>query len=293
MTWQLAIIVHSILGGLRIVQNRRLGQSRYDVTHYALMGSFLAVMLLGVLYNLVSPGPLYHQAAWGARYYLLGGGVLFAFNSFLTIRMFRLIPASIGALLSVLSSISVVILSLLFAGERMTTIQWIGSVLLLGAVYLVQHYSQKHESKRVQNNIIVGLIIALTAAIVFGMAIVNEKYLLDRLSLHTYLMYGWGVQFVAALSIGLWLGKGLSRPNLSRRISFDLLIYALLFSISGIFFIFSLLSSDSSALTSVSSSIKIVVATILSYFLLHEQGHLYVKIVALLMSSVGLYCLFV
>ena len=291
MPWQLSILVHSVLSASRTIQNKRIGRYKKDLSAYTLVASYFAVFLLGATVALSSYDQIDTVAAWDARYYLLLGGVLFTTANYLTLRLFRLIPASVAIVMGLMNSLAVVLVATLFAGESLTARQWVGASLLLGAVYLVQHFSKKKQSKKVRNRIMLGVAISIASALLIGFAVVNEKYLLDRLDLHTYLLYGWGTQFLSSWVVFFAMGRRLKVLR-DVRIHVDVWLYSALLATAGFFFVLTLKNSDSSSLTAVSASAKVLFAMVLAYILLKERDHVVSKALGLIFGCSGLYLLF-
>lgn len=291
MQWQLTVLIHSVLSGTRAVQYKRLGRYKEDISGYALVASYFCVSLLGVIVAFGSGNHIDHGAAWEARYFLLLGGVLFTVANYLVLKLFRIIPASIAIMMGLFNAISVLVIASVVAGESLSTRQWSGAAVLLSAVFIVQYYSKRRESAKAQRNISLGLLIASISALLIGVAVVNEKYLLDRIFLETYLLYGWGMQFFASLAVfGLLRKKPQVLPGVKLHV--DVWIYALLLAFAGIFFVLTLNNSGSSSLTAVSASVKIVIAMVFAYLFLKERDHTSAKATGLIMSVAGLYLLF-
>lgn len=290
MPWQLSIVLHSFLSAFRSIQNRRIGNYRRDLSLYALLVSFVCVSLTGAALAITDANPINHSEAWSARYYLLAGGMALAFVNYLTIKLFRMLPASIVVIMSLLNPLALVLAASLLLDETMSAYQWIGTIFLLSAVLLTQLFTVKKRKKHA--TVSLGLVVAIVIAGLYGLGIVNEKYLLDRLELPTYLFYGWGMQFISVLVVCFLLRKKFHMANKIKE-HVDVWSYGFLLATSGFLFVISQVNSDSASLTAVSSSAKVVLTVVLAYILLKERSYLLLKIASLCLSVIGLFFLFI
>ena len=95
----------------------------------------------------------------------------------------------------------------MFRGESLTDKQYLGTLLLFLAVILVGLAVRNRSKKTDKKRIVLGLVVSLFAASLFGPAILNEKYLINRFGLETYLLYGWGLQATSAFILAALLRK--------------------------------------------------------------------------------------
>lgn len=290
MPWQLASILHVLLASFRSIQNRKIGLYKKDLSIYALVVSFIGVLLMGLGYAVFNWELVNHSSAWSARYFLLVGGMLFGSLNLLNFKLFRLLPASIVAIISLLSTLSVVILSMLFANERLSGVQISGGVLILSSILIVALITNGNNNKS-KLKIYSALVIALIIALMYGPAIVNEKYLIDRIGLETYLLYGWGLQSLSAFTIAFMLRKP-SKLKTTVKMHVNVWIYGMILAISGMLFIQSLVESDSASLAIIGASAKVVFTVFLAFLILKERSNLKLKIFSTVLSSIGLFLLF-
>ena len=236
--------------------------------------------------------------AWDARYFLFLGGALYTTLNIVFLTLFRILPASIVAIVSLLNPLSVVIVATTFSGEALSLFQWAGSTVILSAVLLSVFVTSRHahpqstHKKTLNSKIkLISAFLALSVATMFGFAVVNEKYLIDRLGLTTYFLYGIGFQILLA-SVFILIFRKKVTLRLPLRVHSIVWIYAVLLALSGLFFILTLESSDSSSLTAVGSSAKVALSLVLAYIILKEKKDIILKICAFILSLVGLFLLF-
>ena len=143
-----------------------------------------------------------------------------------------------------------------------------------------------HKTKK---NITLGLGVALFTALLFGQAIMNEKYLISRIGFNTYVLYGWGFQALSAYIVAFTLkDRKKIKEKLSRRIHINVWIVGILLGMSGFAYVTSLSKSGSASTMALSGTAVIGVTMFLAYFVLNEKEHLRPKIAGLILSAVGL-----
>ncbi len=291
MPWQLTALLYFVISGLRALQNRRIGLHKTDLTLYALTASFISVISTGIVYAILNWSRVDHSAAWDARYFILLGGSLFAMLNFAIIKLYRLVPASVAVFMGLLNTISVITVAVLFRGESLTDKQYLGTLLLFLAVILVGLAVRNRSKKTDKNKIVLGLVVSLFAASLFGPAILNEKYLINRFGLETYLLYGWGLQATSAFILAALLRKP-KKTKLTTKMHIDVWIYGSLLGVSGMFFVLTLRNSGSASLAAISGTAKIIVTVIGAYFILNEKDNKLIKFAGVILSGTGMYLLF-
>lgn len=287
MTWQLAIVLHGLLSACNFVISRSLGTSKIDYSYFTNVLAFIAVFVLGLTYVAITNGEVNHVAALQAWPFLLLAGLLFSLKTLLVLRLFMYVPASVGSLMTSFNLLVGVLLATLLLHEGLSLFQIIGLVLMVLAIYTIRHTTKTEKQKHM---FATGILIAASSALLLGVANVTEKYLLDRIDVPTYLVYGWGFQLVGALCIAIVFKKKLHRPK-TRSSIVKACVYAVLVALSGGFFIFTLVTSNNASLTIALSGLKVVFAMILSYVVLKERSNISTKIVSVLLSVGGVYLL--
>ncbi len=292
MPWQVSIFLNILLSSSRAIQNRRIGLHKIDVSAYALAASFVCVFLTGLIYSLISWSSVDNNAALNAWPYLVFGGTLFACINLMVLKLYRYVLASVAIFMSIINTLSVVIFAYFFSSETLGSKQLIGIGFLATAIILIGYVSKKN-SKGKSKNLIISVLLVLGTALLFGPAIVNEKYLIDRIGLETYVLYGWGLQAIVSIILALVVTKGNIKLNkYTPKMHIDVWIYAVLLGFSGLFFVLSLRNSGSASLVAASSTAVVAVTIMLAYFILNERSYLFAKLVGLTLSFIGLFLLF-
>jgi len=293
MPWQFSVLFYVFLSSSRAIVNRRIGLLKQDVSLYALSASFICVASVGVVSSLLLPGNINHTAAREAWIFIVGGGSLFAVLNLLVLKLFRYVPASIAVFMSLLNTLSVIIFAYVLTSESLTGVQWLGAGVLLTAVILIALIAQKRKGVKKHQNMLLGTGLAVAAALLFGPAIVNENYLIGRIGIETYLLYGWGLQAIMSLLLAFTLrDKSKSTRKLPAKVHKLVWLYGGLLGAAGFFFVQSLNDSGNSSVTSISATARVAVVVVFSYVLLGEKDNLKLKLLGLVITGIGLTLLF-
>lgn len=287
MPWQVTIIFFVLLSSNRAIQIRRLGLLKKDVSLYALVASFTCILIVGLSTAFVNWDKIDHDKALDAWPYLLVGGLLFVSLNVMILKLYRYIPASIMTFTTLLNTLSVLFFATILGGEALTAKQIFGALILFLSVLIVGLFAKSnHKTKK---NITLGLGVALFTALLFGPAIMNEKYLISRIGFNTYVLYGWGFQALSAYIVAFTLkDRKKIKEKLSRRIHINVWIVGILLGMSGFAYVTSLSKSGSASTMALSGTAVIGVTMFLAYFVLNEKEHLRPKIAGLILSAVGL-----
>ncbi len=292
MPWQITIIAHILLSSSRSIINRKIGLYRRDLSSYALVVSFVCVFAAGALYATISNQAVQFNDVKSLWLNFAAGGALFASTNLILLKLYRYIPASIGVFIGLLSTVSIVIFASIFADETLKAQHWIGAS-IISLVILMVAMNVKAKSKNSNTNIAVGATLAVIVSLMIGPAIVNEKYLIDKVGLETYLLFGWGAQAILAFIIAYAHSRSVKNKSpITIKMHKLVWSYGGLLGLAGLAFVLSLKNSGSSSLTAISASTKAVLTVFLAYYFLKEREHLALKLFALVGSTVGLVFLF-
>ncbi|MBP6962739.1 EamA family transporter [Candidatus Saccharibacteria bacterium] len=287
MPWQIIILLFVLISSNRAIQVRRIGLLKKDVSLYALVVSFTCILIVGVFTALMNWNKIEHTKAMDAWPYLLVGGLLFAILNVIILKLYRYIPASIMTFTTLLNTLSVLFFATMLGGETLTPKQIFGALILFVSVLIVGLFAKSNQ--KTNKNVTIGLGVALFTALLFGPAIMNEKYLISRIGFNTYVLYGWGFQALTAYIVAFALkDRKKIKEKLSRRIHINVWIVGVLLGMSGFAYVTSLSKSGSASTMALSGTAVIGVTVFLAYFILNEKEHLRPKIAGLVLSAVGL-----
>ena len=295
MPWQLTAALYVFFTSLRSIQNRIIGKNSIDLTLHALAISFVCVLIVGLGVAVNSWSLVNHQAALDNALRLVGGGTVFALLNYVTIKLFRYVPASVAVFISLFNTLSVLLVASIFTGENLSTRQWLGAAILFATIILIAMRVRMKNKKKNDKNIALGVGLALLGAVLFGPAIVNEKILIDSIGLETYVLYGWGLQAIMSFAL-VWVlqrrMKTVSYFTLPRKIKRDLFVYGGLLGLAGLSFVSTLNNSGSASISAISGTANVATTVFLAYFLLKERDHFMLKLCGIILAAAGLLLIF-
>ncbi len=226
------------------------------------------------------PVPSSLWANWilmGAGY---GLGTLFIFKSL------QLLDSGDATVLFSLRAVVSMILAALFLSEHVNGLYIVGAALIVTAVYLVSAYGKKIRMGQ-------GAAYAIFSALCYGVAIVNDAYILKRYSipLNQFLVFGFTIPGIFLL---LYKPKklnellGLVRNWSKAKV---MVVVVLLYSISAFAFYSALRAgADASRLAPFNQS-TVVITVLLAMWLLKERERVAIKLLAALLAGLGAYLL--
>jgi drug/metabolite transporter (DMT)-like permease len=102
----------------------------------------------------------------------------------------------------------------------------------------------------------------------------------------SYLVFGWGLQFVSALILVGIFHRNLTFPS-NTKVTGQIVLLGVIYALGGGLFIASLVGSDSASIISAASGLKVVFTMLLAYVLLKERNKLGVRLAATITATVG------
>lgn len=293
MSWQILILTQTVLVAasticLRILaRNNKTAKASFAVNaimYAALYASFLfLVPFLGHVHS-------YSLSEYWWRFIL--GGTAFALTNVFTYKTLVYFDAAIASIAGTVNAMFTIILAALILGEKLSKLQFVGSVILIIAIcfgILATHAVRK---KTVRDKVKLGVIYALLAGMSFSIAAVNEKSLLSHMTIGSYAVYGIGGQFIMSVLTALIIQpKQLLRATKPDVASWSLLA-GVLRGFGGACFIFAEVKSNNVALVSVIANFKLIIVILLGWWLLNERGHIARKLVSALIAISGLVVMF-
>lgn len=284
MSWQVLMLLQNVFASAYALQSRQLAR-KYKSAHFQILAvTFVIMYLVFICYALinVSSISLITPLQFGGTIVLTG--LYFTVWTVLTFLVYRFVDAAIGTLLTTLNLIAVIVTASILLGESLTLLQGVGAVLLLGSIFII---SSAHLSKIKQHNLVVAISLSLIASVFFGLAIANEKYLLDHMGAPTYLIFGVGAQVVPLLLLAFLYKPREFRHFKQVKFRKNVIIMGLTRAGAGLLFILSLVLANNASLIGVLSGLKIILTTILAAILLKEVMLMKRKIVASVIAFFG------
>ncbi len=220
----------------------------------------------------------------------IAAGLCFAITNILSFVVFEYVDAATATLLSTFNVISSVVFATLLISESLSWLQLVGAIIILASLQMVLSL-QVAPTKIKQKARIMSVVLSVLSSVFFGLSVTAEKYLLNRVNLPTYLVFGWTFQFVgvAAITLG-FVGMRKRRLNLLQNMEFwrMALPAGVIRMLAGALFISSLRLANNLSIIAVFSGLKIIFVALLGAILLKERDYLRRKIEAAVLASVGI-----
>jgi drug/metabolite transporter (DMT)-like permease len=255
------------------------------------VSSFASIFIVGLAVALLNWSEINHRAALDALPFLVVGGLMFASLNVMILKLYRFVPASIMAFTSFLNTLSVVLFATIAGGEVLTLRQILGALVLFSSVIMVGLLTKR--KKNSNNRVLLGVGVAILAAILLGPAIMNEKYLIQTIGLSTYVLYGWGLQAFFAFFIAYnYRDKNKHKQKITAKMHRNIWFVGALLGLSGFSYVTSINKSGNVAPVALSGTAVVGLTVFAAYFVLKEKDHLFAKLLGLFLSGVGLVLLF-
>lgn len=221
--------------------------------------------------------------------YLLLGGVATAGSAIAAFVVFRYMDAAMGTLLGTTHVVMGVLAGLYVLGEQMGLQQIAGAGIVLAAVV---YALSVHVSRRERRHWTLGIFYTLAGAIFFSIGAMVEMSLLGEMNMSSYVVWGFGSQWLVVILLSLCFGRRYFPKVLHRHNAVLLLTTGLTRSAMGIFFVASLVTLKSLCLAVVLSGMRPLFVSFLGASFLHERRFLVRKVVASILAACGIAVMF-
>lgn len=275
------MLAQNCAAALLALYTRKLSK-KYPGAHYQALAVMMSVVYLFGLSFVVFSAEILHVGVFRDYLWLyLLTGLGFVLSYSLTHQVFEHVDTAVGSLYSTFNIIGVVIASSLIIREKLTWHQFAGAILLLiaMAVMLSVHTTHKRHGRWLH-----ALLLSMGAAVSFGLSVTGEKFLLDRTNLQTYILFGWGSQWLWVMVFSLLFHRHKFVLIGHEKFIHTALWAGALRAIGGFLFIVALVQSNNSSLVAVWSGLRIFLAAAFAALLLHERQFLTRKLEASLLA---------
>ena len=280
MTWQLFIILYLIASTAFYLTRRKLATSlaKYNrlINGFALAG---VLYPLGLIVAFVLQPNL--AIGWQNIVLLLAGSLLFPLVNVLSFRANKELDAGMFTIFSNITPVVTIAAAWLLLNETLTDLQLLGAVVIISSAFMV---TARSVGRTLPTR---GILYALLAVSLLGLAIVFERWMLTRIDFGAYLVYGWGAQTVWAV-IMAWperkrLGQLFARSRLR-----GVIVYAVANACKGLFFIAALKLSENASVIGAYIAFNAVLVVVAAYIILGERESMLRKLTAAALGTAGL-----
>lgn len=279
MSWQILLFISILLSAFStILQRVLLREEKSDPVSYSILFQFMTGLLIAIVGYVVGPMRLPDLASVSLNLVIMIG--LYAGGNVLLFRALKEIEASRFTIIFSSRAIFTILASSVLLGELLTVKEFLGVVLIIAGIIYVTKVSLKLSLQK-------GEVLALLAAICFGLATTNDRVLLRSFEVYPYVALAFIAPAIFTASV---FPKSLRNMSgfLRKSLLLKMLILSVIYSGSAITFFFALkLSSNSSQLASINQLVT-VVTVLLSIIILKEKQELIRKFFASIISFIGL-----
>lgn len=282
--WQLLLIFYFIFGTTSHLLRRILAQKLGD--HIFLINAvFFLFFLLPTTIVLIPFFPHNLNVGLLNLFLLLGGSIIWPILAIISFSANRKVDVGIFTIINNLSPLFTLAIALPLLHENLSTSQLIGiSLLILSGILAAS--SQLHKGNRTS---LESIFVCLLSAVVLGIAVAYERFMLSRVEFGAYLTYGWGAQITwSAILAGKELRKILRLFNRDAETRQNLVVYGSAKALAAVAFILALKTNGSASVISATTDFMSVTVLVAAYFYLKERQHMVYKWLAATVGIAGL-----
>lgn len=280
MSWELLICVSVILYSVSVLLQRLLlKEDKSESISFSIFFQFGVALVTAVFVFIMQgtiPLPDFSKISWSvfAMTTLYALANIFIFKALKSTEASRFtVIFSSKTLFAALSA------SVLFK-EVLTPIQWIGAILIIAGIVIIS-------MKKFHTRLNMGDFFALLAAILFGLANVNDRFLVQFFDPYTYVVIGF---FLPGFAIAIMYPKKilLLPTYLRKNFLYKMVFLCLLYGLSAVTFFAALQRTPNSSQLFSINAFGAIITVVLSIMILKEKEHMWKKILGVVISVIGL-----
>jgi drug/metabolite transporter (DMT)-like permease len=284
MVWQLLLIGYLILETAAYILRKRLAVAL--TKHNRLVHAFFSLCVLyptGLVLAFLSQANL--NIGWQNLLFVLAGSVMFPVFNLLAFKANKTVDAGLYTILFNLTPVVTIAAATFLLNEGLDGGQLTGAAIIIGSAFLAT--LPKIFKRSVTKT--AGIGVALASIAIIGMAIVFERWMLTRMDLGAYLVYGWGAQTLWTVAMAWPDRRHVRACSLFRGRPLRFVLgYSGAITFKSVFFIAALKFSGSASLVVAFASFTSVLVVLAAYFMLKERDHLRYKVGAAAVGVTGL-----
>jgi drug/metabolite transporter (DMT)-like permease len=282
MSWQLLLTIGIFTASITtILEKILIDKGKNDVVAYSIVFQFISGILIGIyaiFRGFEIPNiPLSMVDNLIFMFFIFAFGVVFVFKAL------KYTEASTESVLMSSRSLWTIIFAIIFLNEKFSLSQVAGSILIIFSVGLISMNSFKFKLGK-------GEIYTLLAAICFGVGFVNDAILLKDWNVPTYLC----ISFIGTgLAIALIHPKSFrNMKNFVRQGSLNrIIVISLIYSVSVIAVYQAYTLGKNAAQLAGLYEMAVILTVVLATIFLKERSNLPKKLIAAVVSVVGVFLL--
>ncbi len=281
MTWQLLISISVLLYSFSVLlQKVLLKNDKSDPISFSIFFQIGVSVVIAILV-FITRGNIEIPDLSNIWVYVLLMALLYGLANISVFKSLKLTDASqFGVIFQSKNLFAILGTSLIF-GEVLSTKQWIGSILLLlGVVIVTLQNKTKFKLDK-------GSLFALAAGLLFGIANVNDKFLVGFFDPYSYVVVGF---FLPAFFVSVLYPRKLFgvKTYLKKNVIGKMVLLCALYGLSATAFFAALsITTNASQLFSI-NAFSVITVVIFSIIFLKERDFMLRKVIGSILSLIGL-----
>jgi len=280
MTWQVLISVSILLNAISVLLQRvLLKNDETEPISFSIFFQIGVAVVIGVLVIIMQGGiplPEMGNVLWS----LFAMTILYAVANIFIFKSLKTTEASRFTVIFASKTLFAIVASTLFFREGLDISQWLGAILIIVGVITVSYQNTK-------SNLNKGDLFALTAAVLFGLANTNDRFLVKFFDPYSYVVLGF---LLPGVLIALMYPKKI--PNMKvyfkKIFIYKMVLLCLLYGLSAVTFFAALQTAPNASQVFSISPFGAVVTVVLSIIILKERDALSRKLLGAILSLSGL-----
>lgn len=291
MTWIVLITLSVLFGSVSALLQRLLVRDEraetYSYSVFTQLTSAVVCFLLALFLGRNSFPEISVILDSHVYLFILLSASLYALNAILCFKALQSIEVSKFSVLYATRAVVTIVVASVFLKEGLNAIQLIGSGMILFSILYLNTKSVKELFRFGK-----GEVFTLTAALAFGIATVSDKYIIEWFDFIPYLTLDFLLPAMILIAIKPKVVKEF-RKLLTPKILPIILLFSILYALAALTFFGAMYASDNTSLVASIGQITTIATVILGIVVLKERKDLSKKLVAGIISVVGLILLIV
>lgn len=280
MSWQLLIGISVLLYAISVILQRiLLKNDKSDPISFSIFFQIGVAIVIGILV-LIMQGRIPLPSLNGIGWSVLAMTVSYALANIFIFKSLKVTEASRFTVIFASKTLFAILASTLFFGEGLTSTKWLGAILIIVGVIAVS-------IKDTKLNLNKGDLYALIAAVLFGLANTNDRFLVRYFDPYSYVVLGF---LLPGLLIGVIYPNKLSliKVYLEKTVIYKMILLCLLYGLAAVAFFASLQNAPNSSEIFSVNAFGAIITVLLSIIFLKERDYLVRKIIGAIISLSGL-----
>ncbi len=280
MSWQILISLSVLFYSISVLlQKKLLKDDKSDPISFSIFFQVGVSFIIAILVLVIKGGIVVPDLSkiW---IYVLLMSVLYGLANLSVFKSLKLTDASqFGVIFQSKNLFAILGTSLIF-NETLDIKQWIGAMLLILGVVVVSFTKNKFKFDK-------GSALALVAGLLFGLANVNDRLLVNYFDPYSYVVVGF---LFPAVLISVIYPKKLSgiKTFINKAMIFKMTLLCLVYGLSAVAFFAALATTTNAAQLFTINAFTVITVVIFSILFLKEKDYMARKIIGSILSLIGL-----